>query len=175
MRQSAPIVLAPFANDRMREWPPSNFQRFIDRGLEEGRTFQIIGALNQRPMADEIVRRYPADQVANLCGSITWPEVEKTIVSAAFVVTNNSGLGHVAAALGQWVLCIFSGRHSWIEWMPRGPRVVTLARMPECAPCDYGFCPNQFNCMEMLDPDFAFDEITRAIAEREAENTAVAS
>lgn len=161
----APIVLAPFANDRTREWPEANFRRFIERGLEEGRHFEIMGALAQRTMADSLVRPFPADRVASFCGTIPWPEVKARLGSAAFVVANNSGLAHVSASMGQWTLCVFSGRHSWIEWMPRGPRVVTLSRAPACSPCDFDRCPNQYDCMANLDADFAYDEITRAMAQ----------
>lgn len=165
MNDSGPIVLAPFANERMREWPIANFQRLIDRGLDDGRHFELVGTLAQRPLADAMVRPYRSDRVSNLCGTIGWLDVQDRIRSAAFVVANNSGIAHVAARLGQWVLCVFGAKHSWIEWMPRGPRVVTLVRAPACSPCHAGSCPNSLCCLDMLDPDFAYDEISRAIRE----------
>ena len=158
MIEAARIILAPFANDRSREWPEANFQRFIERGLQEGRRYEVLGTLSQRPMADSLVRPYSADKVTNLCGVIPWPEVKAKLSSAAFVVANNSGLAHVSAALGQWTLCVFSGRHSWIEWMPRGPRVVTLTKALSCSPCSLGSerCHNGVACMTDFGPAEVF-------------------
>jgi ADP-heptose:LPS heptosyltransferase len=161
---TASIVMAPFANGRMKEWRDSNFQRFIDLGLENGYMFQLVGALTQRPLADDLVRRYPAHQVENLCGAISWAELTSAIEDAAFVVANDSGIGHLAASIGQWVLCIFSAKHSWVEWMPRGPRVVTLVRAPACSPCNAGSCPNSLACMDLLSADFAFSTMRAAMA-----------
>jgi ADP-heptose:LPS heptosyltransferase len=160
----APIVLAPFANERIREWPLSNFQRFIECGLADGFTFAISGTAAQRALANRLVRPFPADTVHNLCGRTAWQDMNRLLREAPFVVANNSGIAHLAADLGQWVLCLFAGSHSWMEWMPRGPRVVTLARMPSCAPCCLSDCPNGRDCMVNLTGDFAYNEITTAIS-----------
>jgi ADP-heptose:LPS heptosyltransferase len=90
--------------------------------------------------------------------------MHRLLREAPFVVANNSGIAHLAADLGLWVLCLFAGSHSWIEWMPRGPRVVTLARMPSCAPCCLSECPVRRDCMANLSADFAYNEITTAIS-----------
>jgi ADP-heptose:LPS heptosyltransferase len=155
----APIVLAPFANERVREWPLSNFHRFIERGLKDDLTFAVSGTWAQRALANTLVQPFPADKVQNLCGTTAWKDMHHLLCRAPFVVANNSGIAHLAADLGQWVLCLFAGSHSWMEWMPRGPKVVTLARMPACAPCGRGECPNNRDCMVNLSADFAYNEI----------------
>lgn len=160
----APIVLAPFANERIREWPLGNFQRFIERGLDDGFTFAVSGTWAQRALANRLVRPFPADRVQNLCGRTAWKDMQRLLREAPFVVANNSGIAHLAADLGLWVLCLFAGSHSWMEWMPRGPRVVTLARMPSCAPCCLSDCPVGRDCMTNLSADFAYNEITMAIS-----------
>lgn len=162
---SAPIVLSPFANERIREWPLENFRRFIECGLEDGYTFIVSGTRAQRPLANTLVRHFPAGRVHNGCGTTTWDEMQVILRQAPFVVANNSGIAHLAAELGLWVLCVFSGSHSWIEWMPRGPKVVTLARMPACAPCERGICPNGRDCMVKLTGELAYTEITSTIQE----------
>ncbi|MBB2169634.1 glycosyltransferase family 9 protein [Gluconacetobacter aggeris] len=159
----APIVIAPFANERAREWPLENFHEFIRCGLKDGYDFVVSGMRGQRPLANVLVRSFPADRVRNACGATTWREMQTLLRQAPFVVANNSGIGHLAADLGQWVLCVFSGSHSWVEWMPRGPKVVTLARMPACAPCERERCPNDRDCMINLRGSFAYAEMTAII------------
>lgn len=160
-----PIILAPFANERIREWPLANFARFIECGLKDGHSFLVSGTQAQRPLANTLVRHFPADRVRNGCGTTTWQEMQALLRAAPFVVANNSGIAHLAAELGQWVLCLFAGSHSWIEWMPRGPRVVTLARMPACAPCGIGICSNSLDCMNNLGGDFAYNEMMAILQE----------
>ena len=166
--RDAPIIIAPFANERIREWPLANFQRFIELGLADGYNFAISGTWPQRALANTLVRPFPSDRVVNFCGTTDWREMQTLLRRAPFVVANNSGIAHLAADLGQWLLCLFAGSHSWMEWMPRGPKVVTLARMPACAPCNSGRCPNQRDCMINLTADLAYSEIIATIADYNA-------
>jgi ADP-heptose:LPS heptosyltransferase len=153
------IVISPFANERVREWPTRHFRRFIQliTGNKEMRVF-IVGTQGQRTRANELVRGFSAVQVVNACGRLKWDEVGQLIDSAGCIITNNSGIGHVAAKRGAWTLCIFAASHAWTEWMPRGPRVVLITRMTKCAPCELGsqFCPNGIACMEDLSAEAVY-------------------
>lgn len=153
-----PIVIAPFANERVREWPLVNFRRFVELILADGRSVKIVGTTSQRARANELVRGFPAPDVVNVCGRTSWAELNAAILLAPFVVANNSGVAHLTAKLGQWLLCVFAGGHSWAEWMPRGPRVVTVARMVSCAPCEIGdgICPHSLACLAHLEPEVAY-------------------
>ncbi|MDR3429575.1 glycosyltransferase family 9 protein [Silvimonas sp.] len=165
---NAPIIIAPFANERLREWPLANFHRFIELGLADGYSFAISGTWAQRALANTLVRPFPAHRVQNLCGTTDWREMQALLGRAPFVVANNSGIAHLAADLGQWLLCLFAGSHSWMEWMPRGPKVVTVARMPACSPCHSERCSNQRDCMVNLTGDLAYNEIISTIADYNA-------
>jgi hypothetical protein len=170
-RQEAarPVVVSPFANERVREWPIAHYRRFIERVLCEHRIpVAIVGTRAQRARADELVRGFPYPAVVNACGRLSWHELVRLVDAAPYVVANNSGIAHLAAARGRWTLCIFSGSHSWVEWMPRGPRVVVVTRVTACAPCALGGdrCPNGLACMTDLAPDAAFDLFAKAGAVR---------
>ncbi|MBY4640651.1 hypothetical protein K6L44_11785 [Gluconacetobacter entanii] len=165
MTLEAPIVLAPFANERIREWPIENFQAFIECGLQDGRNFVISGTRPQRVRANVICRSFPAHRVQNICGTTTWSEMQSFLHDAPFVVANNSGMAHLAASRDLWVLCVFGGAHSYREWFPRGRRVVTLARRPICAPCANNICHNNYDCMANLSAEFAYNEIICAISD----------
>jgi ADP-heptose:LPS heptosyltransferase len=154
------VVISPFANERMRDWPPDHFRRFIELALRDNDTrVVVVGTRAQRARANEIVRNFSASDVANACGQMSWSELVATIDSAAYVVANNSGVAHLASSRQRWTLCLFSNSHSYIEWMPRGPRTVVLSRAPACAPCEMGGdrCPNGRTCMTGLEPDKAFE------------------
>lgn len=159
-RRAKRIVISPFANERVREWPTRHFRRLIQlmTGDKDMRVI-IVGTQAQRTRANELVRGFSAVQVVNACGRLKWDEVEELIASAGCIITNNSGIGHVAAKRGAWTLCIFAASHAWREWMPRGPRVILITRMTACAPCELGsqLCPNATACMTDLMPQAVYD------------------
>lgn len=154
------VVISPFANERVREWPTAHFRRLIEimTGNKAMRVF-VVGTQGQRARGNELVRGFSALQVVNACGRLKWHELERLIDSAGCIITNNSGIGHTAAKRGAWTLCIFAASHSWLEWMPRGPRVVLITRMTACAPCELGTqsCPNAIACMIDLTPQAVYD------------------
>ena len=161
----APVVISPFANERVREWPISHYRRFIERVLSDQKLpVCVVGTRPQRVRGDEVVRGFPAPDVVNACGRLQWHELVALVDSAAYVVSNNSGIAHLGASRGRWTLCLFSGSHSYVEWMPRGPRVVVLSRVTACSPCELGtaLCPNGVACMTDLQPDPAFELFAEA-------------
>lgn len=156
----APVVISPFANERVREWPIGHYRRFIERVLREHKVpIAIVGTAPQRARANEVVRGFAAPDVMNLCGKLSWPGLVALVDAAPYVVANNSGIAHLAALHGRWTLCLFSGSHSYIEWIPRGPRAIVVSRITACAPCELGpaDCPHGVACLSDLEPDAAFD------------------
>jgi heptosyltransferase-2 len=151
----------------MREWPAANFQRFIELALQDGKHVVLSGTKAQRTLANEIVRPFPAGQVSNMCGRLSWADLNVLLRRSYCVVANNSGVAHLAAAADVWTLCIFGAKHAWNEWMPRGSRVILLARGPICSPCEAGLCPNNLVCLTQLAPEFAYFEMSNTIAAAE--------
>ena len=155
----APIILSPFANERVREWPLAHFRRLIELILRHDRLpVLVVGTRAQRVRANALVRGFSASSVTNACGTMSWDEVRSAVGAAPYVVANNSGIAHLAAALGRWTLCLFASSHADIEWMARGPRAIIISLALPCAPCDIGGnpCPNGVACMAELKPDEAY-------------------
>ena len=94
-----PIVVAPFANERIREWPPEHFRHLIELLLADPRArIAVVGTLAQRARAHDIVRAFPAPRVENTCGRLSWDGLLALIDAAPFVVANNGTA--VASAYG---------------------------------------------------------------------------
>jgi ADP-heptose:LPS heptosyltransferase len=162
-----PVVISPFANERVRQWPAAHFRELIELiWREHGLPSLIVGARAQRASANAIVRGLSSEIVTNACGTTSWREVVAAVDAAPYVVANNSGVAHLAAARGRWTLCIFAASHSPLEWMPRGPFAVTVLRLPPCAPCSLGhdLCPNGVACMTDLSPAEVFWRFDQARA-----------
>ena len=157
-----PVVISPFANERVRQWPSRHFRDLIELiWREHGYTVLLVGTRGQRAMANDIVRGLSSERVMNACGAMSWGEVVAAVDAAPYVVSNNSGVAHLAAARGRWTLCVFAASHAYSEWMPRGPFVVTVTKALACSPCELGtdLCPNNVACMDLKPADvfYRFD------------------
>jgi ADP-heptose:LPS heptosyltransferase len=155
----SPVVISPFANERVREWPTRRYRDLIEIIWRVHRyPVLVAGARNQRALANSLVRGLPSDRVMNACGALSWEELVAAIDAAPYVVANNSGVAHLAARRGHWTLCIFAASHAYNEWMPLGRRVVVVSRVLLCSPCDIGteLCPNEVACMADLQAEEVF-------------------
>ena len=154
-----PVVISPFANERVRQWPAAHFRELVELiWRQHGLQTLIVGTRAQRAQANALVRGFSSELVANRCGTMSWGELVAAVDAAPYVVANNSGVAHLAAGRGRWTLCIFAASHSPAEWAPRGPFVVTVLRSLACAPCSLGadLCPNGVACMTGLLPQEVF-------------------
>lgn len=161
------ILLAPFSNSEIRDWPPEHFAALIDllvAGPLPGRV-QVVGTAGQRLRANDIVRRFDPERVVNTCGRLSWLDLLAEIRRAACVVGNNSGVAHLAGAYGVPTVAVFGGSHSRLEWRPRGERLVVLTRAIACSPCHIdheGGCPYDKACLRRIEPA----EVAAAVRER---------
>lgn len=152
------IIIAPFSNGDIRDWPPESFQQLIgcllDAGSQEG-LIRLIGAKSQAFRARDIVRPFNAALVRNDCGR-PWSEVLDRLRQAKCVIGNNSGIAHLAARMGTPTVCIFGGAHQRTEWRPLGFNVVVLSRAIACAPCHLhraADCLYGKACLEQISPE----------------------
>jgi heptosyltransferase-2 len=99
----------------------------------------VLGGPGERELAAEIVRGAEAD-IRDLSG----PDLRNAILALAAAdaaVSNDSGLLHVAAALGTPVIGIFGPTSPW-HWAPLNPIaavIETTSKLP-CRPCHKPVC-----------------------------------
>lgn len=173
-----PIVVAPFSNSDIRDWPLSHFQTLIGRLVEaRAERIHIIGAPGQVIRARALVRPFDSARVVNDCGRLNWQALTALVRRAGCVIGNNSGIAHLAAFSGVPTLCIFGGAHQRGQWKPIGPNVVVLSRALACAPCGFHIaasCSFGVACLDQIDPQTVFDVAGRLLGRRPVKEMAVA-
>lgn len=121
-------AFAPGAVGPSKRWPAPSYAEAARRLADRGFSIWILGGPGERALAEEI--RAGSDAVRDLTG----PDLRNAIVALAaadVAVSNDSGLLHVAAALGTPSIGIFGPTSPW-HWRPLNP--VSAILEPETEP-----------------------------------------
>ena len=112
----------------------------------------ILGSASDKADAEQIPGK-------NLAGLTTLDEAIDLIAGATAVVTNDSGLMHVAAATGTPQVALF-GSSSPEHTPPLSPAARVLWLNVECSPCFERICPlGHFKCMNGLSVERVLQEL----------------
>jgi heptosyltransferase-2 len=148
--QAAYAVLCPGAEyGPAKRWP-----FFADLAARLSLPVVLLGSANDRPAAEGI-------KGTNLVGKTTLDEAIDLIAGAELVVSNDSGLMHVAAALGRPLVALF-GSSSPEKTPPQSAHSRVVWLKPECSPCFERECPlGHFKCMREMTVDMVLAEMGR--------------
>ncbi len=143
------LVFAPGSEyGPAKRWPASHFAE-LALGLD--RPVALLGSNKESVLGDEIaaaVNAKHAGQCVNLAGRTTLSQAFALIAGADCLVSNDSGLMHVAAALGSRQIAIF-GSSSPLHTPPLNAAATVLWLKTDsdyrpaldCAPCFERCCP----------------------------------
>ena len=138
-----------------KRWPARHFARLAEM-LVERYEIWLIGSKKDREIGDEIRSNAPC---VNLCGQSELDEAIDLISLSSFVVSNDSGLMHVAAALDRPMLAIY-GSSSPAFTPPLSSRAKIVKLELPCSPCFERNCPlGHFDCMTKLNPEAVYERI----------------
>ena len=143
-----------------KRWPPRYFGELAAALAADGHTVWIVGSSRDHDIGDAI-RASSAGVALNLCGRTTLDQAVVLLSGADMVVTNDSGLMHVAAALDRPMVALY-GSSSPAFTPPLSGRARILKLDVPCSPCFERTCPlGHFDCMMKLMPRRVLAEIHR--------------
>ncbi len=120
--------------------------------LQKPHHIVVLGSSEDSESAQEIVRMAP-DRVLDLTGKTSLQEVTSIMSSARAVVSNDSGLMHLAAYIGTPVIGLF-GSTSPVWTRPIGRNSIALNVPEPCAPCFDKTCRyKHYRCLENITPN----------------------
>jgi heptosyltransferase-2 len=158
-QDGAPVIFCPGAEyGPAKRWPARHFATLARKEGADGTAVWLIGSHKDAAVSDEIVRLSNGTAL-NLCGRTTLEQAIDLIAGARAVVSNDSGLMHVAAALERPLVALY-GSSSPGFTPPLSSHATILSLNLECSPCFKRKCPlgppDHLRCLEDLDPDRVF-------------------
>ncbi|RQV99347.1 MAG: glycosyltransferase family 9 protein [Calditrichaeota bacterium] len=158
-------AIAPGARHFTKRWPPEYYADLIEKLYSELHMVSIlIGGREDIPVVEEIISKVPAGSAIIAAGRYTLLETAAVIRNAELMVTNDSGLMHLATAFDVPVIAIFGSTVEELGFFPNSPLAEVLENKGlYCRPCSHigrPGCPERhFRCMKDVTPGDVFRKI----------------
>lgn len=135
-----------------KRWPEDYFAEIANQKIDEGWDVWLFGSAKDRPITDRIMQ-LTHDRCDNLAGRLILSETIALLAQVSVVITNDSGLMHVAAALKKPLIALY-GSTSPAFTPPLSSEATILKLNLDCQPCFERHCPlKHHRCMRDLTPD----------------------
>jgi heptosyltransferase-2 len=141
-----------------KRWPARHFATLADQLASRGYAVWLLGSAKDKAVGDAIVGLATAPPApVNLCGRTSLTQAIDLIAMSTFVVCNDSGLMHVAAALERPLVAVY-GSSSPGFTPPLSPRAKIISLNLDCSPCFKRECPlGHLDCLNKLEPQRVLD------------------
>jgi lipopolysaccharide heptosyltransferase II len=179
LRSGGPVAqpmlgLAPGAQWDSKRWPDEKFARLLqDFSTEKDEPVRLFLGPREETW-------FPTSQLSQLLGDLprvevvrgrTLTEIAKLLAGCSVVVTNDSGLLHLAEATGTPVLAFFGPTVQQFGYFPRLPKSRTLEVELECRPCSRNgkrTCHRgDLLCLQSITPHLALENLQEMLGDTE--------
>ena len=152
-------LLAPGASyGPAKRWPSARFAEAGRSMAGQGWKLFACGGAGEREACDEVAAACGA---VSLAGRTTLPVMAALCAGARAVVSNDSGMAHLAGAVGATTVAVF-GSTSAAWTAPLGAKVAVAQRPPVCAPCFARTCRIGYRCLDAVTVDDVLAAVGRA-------------
>ncbi|MDT8324479.1 MAG: lipopolysaccharide heptosyltransferase II [Bacteroidota bacterium] len=171
-RDHRPLIgLCPGARHYSKRWPAARFAALASLLLARGCDIAVFGAEDERETADALQRLHP-ERVHNCCGRLSLMENAAAMEHCAVVFANDSGLMHMATAVGVPVVAVFGSTVREFGFAPyQSPSAVVEIAGLSCRPCTHigrARCPKKhLGCLRLIrehDVIEAWDALSSALS-----------
>lgn len=145
------LVLCPGAEfGPAKRWPSEHYATIASHAGNTGMQVWLLGS--PKDEADCAMIQAQVPEAVNLAGRTRLVDAVDLMSVATNVVCNDSGLMHVACALGRRVIALY-GSTSPDFTPPLSDHALVLSEQLDCSPCFERTCPlGHLNCLRQLAP-----------------------
>jgi heptosyltransferase-2 len=141
-----------------KRWPEAHFAGVADYLVSNGYQVWLLGSEKDRATAEKI-QQACQQPLTNLCGKTSLQDVVDLMAALQLAVTNDSGLMHVAAAVGCPLVAIYgSSTPAYTPPLTQHARIL-YEGLP-CSPCFERECPlGHTQCLTLITVDKAIKAV----------------
>jgi heptosyltransferase-2 len=161
-------VVAPGAVGPSKRWPAAAYAELAGQLCGKGYSVWVIGGPQENTLAGEICAGAPSH-----CRDLTGADLRNAILALAaadVAISNDSGLLHVAAAIGTPSIGIFGPTSPW-HWAPLNPLAAVIEPGTDvpCRPCHKPTCRfGHHHCMRDIPAEQVAAAVLAAVAPQPA-------
>ncbi len=147
-----------------KRWPKTHYAKVAATQLKAGWAVWLFGSVKDKVLTDQI-NQATGDLCVNLAGATTLLEAVDLLSQAKVVISNDSGLMHIAAALNRPLIALYGSTPK--DFMPPlSDRAMVLSLNLSCQPCIKRQCPlGHLRCLKDLKPAMVLAALEKLVAE----------
>jgi heptosyltransferase II len=158
-------------SESYRRWPSAQFVELIGHFNQTGRRCLLFAGPDELEETRALLAALPESAGNLIVEGLPLGQVAELIRRCEGFLSTDSGLGHVARAMGVPTLAIF-GPAQWSRTAPYGSRGAYIALELACSPCmQYPFgathsrinCPYEYRCLRELPARAVFERLEQLI------------
>lgn len=152
-----------------KRWPEKHYAAVASERIAAGEQVWVFGSQNDAAVAEAIRAALPENQrkhCVNLAGKTALAEAIDLLSCAHAVVSNDSGLMHIAAALQRPLVAVYGS--SSPQFTPPLSHDVEIVRLGiECSPCFQRKCPlGHLKCLNDLPPQRVLSALEKLVPQK---------
>lgn len=165
------IGIAPGARHYTKRYPQEHFIELIKelRNSFSDASFVLFGGEDEKELCKNIEKKIPFP-IINYGGNLSISESVKEIDKCSVMISNDSGLMHIAAARRIPVIAIFGSTVKEFGFAPYGTAHSIIEVNIPCRPCSHigrDKCPlGHFECMESITPQMIADSVSEVFKKK---------
>jgi lipopolysaccharide heptosyltransferase I len=165
-------VLLPGTNWETKRWPVESFAQLVTPLRERfGLRTVVAGAKDAIDLARQIRAINEGEEIIDLSGKTSLPQLVTLLAGAAVVIANDSGPMHIASALGRPLVTIF-GPTNPIRTGPFERMDTVVSLNIACSPCYSRKC-SHISCMRWLESERVLEKVAEQLGGRKMERLKV--
>lgn len=146
-----------------KRWPEAYFAEVAKQKLAQGWEVWLFGSPKERPQA-ELIQQVTQQGCVDFVGKTALADAIDLMSATTAVISNDSGLMHIAAALGK-PLVVMYGSSSPKFTPPLSHCVKVLNLELDCSPCFKRECPlGHLNCLKQMHPEMVLSALDNLVA-----------
>jgi heptosyltransferase-2 len=161
------VGICPGSSSEHKSWGEGRFADLASL-LAEKQDIMVVGAEQDRAVVERILQRIPGGRISTYVGD-NIGRIAACLSLCSVTVTNDSGLMHLAGAVGSRPVAIFGPTSPLLGFAPAAEGAVVLTLDLPCSPCSYhGNKPCRLErraCMEDITPEHVASTVGRMIGE----------